>query len=180
MINRIIFVGIFIFSSLNLLAADVQLTEILRDETGKALLLNVVDSHLACARNKNHLPSSREFILYAIKHGAKKIVETNFPEMSIYDEKVKKEINEHWENGIKPTFKYNSINQPVVDFYYDVTGYEPESGDEYKAPFWTASTGDPSYGHGYLIFLGDSGEISGWIRGNDSKNYVRCAVGQHR
>lgn len=71
------------------------------------------DTAQYCALQGGHLPSTREFAAFAIKHGAMGILEP-----SQYNNQI----------GYLPIYRLNDQNQVVVDLYYNQKGYVEPPG----------------------------------------------------
>jgi hypothetical protein len=104
---------------------------------------SVAGNHMAysdakeyCDTLGGHLPSIREIATYAISQGATGIKESSFPGEPLDLDSVKAEIIQMASQGYKMVQKKN-LWMPQVDFYYNSTGFQEQSGG---ASLWTSST----------------------------------------
>jgi hypothetical protein len=121
-----------------------------------------------------YLPLARQLAQYSQTLGARGISETAHPGMVRSAEAVKTEIAEMDKDGFLPIFAKNSAGQPVVDFYFNYSGYQRPAGDLGNYFFWSSSV-HPDYFDGAYNLNGDGFIFFAYRSDCYYGSAVRCA-----
>jgi len=116
-----------------------KFTDLARDKDGSVLNMSQYDAEAYCGGQKLRLPSARELAMISVSRGALKLRETAFPETSSKDVAVAFEIRRMRSTGFSVFYRPNAAGQPVVDFYFQPTGYQISADDIGLNIFWSSS-----------------------------------------
>jgi hypothetical protein len=167
----------FLLSSLSYANNFPAFSDVARDADGSVSGMTFHVAKAYCNERGWHLPTAREYALLTNQQGGSGIRETEFPNISKDDSRVKKETEEMSRADFYPVYNYELFEKVVVDFYYNSKGYVAPSGDLGRERFWTASLylspGGIIY---YQLYYGRLGIIWNASDHWDGHNAVRCVV----
>ena len=174
--------GTFFFAVLGLMSgaqlasfrahANSGVGDILRDADGNIRRMSQYAADLACHEQGSRLPTARELAIYSQGLGARGIRETNYPGVVTTDALVTAEIEQMQAGGYIPIVVENAHGQWVVDFYFNLAGYQRPAGDLGNDLFWTSSGRTDVTDLAYYLTGADSDFIYTY-RGYDG-GAVRC------
>ena len=111
-----------------------------KDENGALVKMGQSSGIVFCGRHGGRLPTSREFALYGVRHGAAGIRETKFTNATTGSPGLAPE----W--AANQAEKYYAVTQQLypdwnsrIDFYYNSDGYKPNDELPATPQYWTAN-----------------------------------------
>lgn len=167
--------GVELFS-VGALAQVTALGEVLRDDRGNVLHMDLYQAKEACREQGSRLPTIRELAAHSQSLGARGIRETAHPGVWPLDAPVRAEIEQMDREG------YSAIYLPrkeAVAFYFNYSGYQRPAGDLGNYWFWSSTpfNGHYLYYEGAYVLRGIYGGIDDHsVSSNSYGGFPHCAV----